>query len=134
MALYIIIAPIVGSALLGLGYALGASSPTATKLTTYECGFTPLKGLTRQPFSVAFYLVAAVFLLFDLEITVIYPYASAWNQAGDIASLSGLVIFTLILAAGLAYEILCGVLSSIHNVKQSICTQRIAAHSVAEDA
>lgn len=76
MPLFLGLSPLVGLALLAIGYLLSSSPGSRIKLTTYECGFSPIKGLTRQPFFVAFYLVAVVFLLFDLEITVIYPFAS----------------------------------------------------------
>ena len=80
---------------------LGPSSPDSEKVSTYECGFNAFDD-SRMKFDVQFYLVAILFIIFDIEVAFLFPYAVSVDQAG----LYGWVIVMLFLgelAAGLYY-------------------------------
>jgi NADH-quinone oxidoreductase subunit A len=90
-----IIAPI-------LGYLLGPKRPNPEKLSAYECGFEPFSD-ARAPFDVRFYLVALLFILFDLETAFLVPWAVVFRGLGS----HGLVvmgIFLGLLTIGFIYE------------------------------
>ena len=80
---------------------LGPRRPTPEKLAPYECGVPPV-GDARERQSVKFYLVAMVFLLFDIEVAFLYPWAMAMRDLGWTGYVQ-VVLFTLILVAGYAY-------------------------------
>jgi NADH-quinone oxidoreductase subunit A len=80
---------------------LGPRRPTPEKLAPYECGVPPV-GDARERLSVQFYLVAMVFLLFDIEVAFLYPWAMALRDIGW-AGYIQIVLFTLVLAAGYIY-------------------------------
>jgi NADH-quinone oxidoreductase subunit A len=65
--------------LMVLSYLLGPHRPSKTKLAAYECGMAPT-GDARQRFSVKFYLVAMVFILFDVEVIFLYPWAVIFHE------------------------------------------------------
>jgi len=78
----------------------------AEKLSAYECGFTPI-GDARQPFHVRFYLVGILFLLFDLEVIFLFPWAVSlhwFNVAEFYYSLYVVMSFLLLLTIGYVYE------------------------------
>ena len=78
----------------------------AEKLSAYECGFTPI-GDARQPFHVRFYLVGILFLLFDLEVIFLFPWAVSlhwFNITEFYYSLSVVMFFLLLLTVGYIYE------------------------------
>jgi NADH-quinone oxidoreductase subunit A len=72
--IHIIIAAVIASAIVILSWLIGVRKPTRAKLSPYECGMAPI-GDSRQRFSVKFYLVAMLFILFDVEAVFIYPWA-----------------------------------------------------------
>lgn len=80
----------------------GTHRPTVEKLSEYECGF-PAFEQSRQPFDVRFYLVAILFIIFDLEAAFLYPWAVVVFDIGWSAWIA-MMVFLTILAAGLAYE------------------------------
>ena len=86
---------------IGLGKLLGPKRPTAEKLAPYECGMPPV-GDARERQSVKFYLIAMIFLLFDIEIAFLYPWAMALRDLGWNGLLQ-VVLFMLLLSAGYAY-------------------------------
>jgi NADH-quinone oxidoreductase subunit A len=97
-------------ALLGVGFAavslvlsrlLGPRHPTPEKQAPYECGMPPV-GDARERQSVKFYLVAMIFLLFDIEVAFLYPWAMALRALGW-PGLLQIVLFFLILLAGYVY-------------------------------
>ncbi len=101
----IVILSVIGVAnaglLLGLSHLLGTDRPTPAKAAPYESGITPL-GDTRQRFSVKFYVVAMLFIVFDIETIFLLPWAVIFRDLG----LSGFVemlVFLLILGVGLVY-------------------------------
>ncbi len=95
---------VVASLAAGLNYAayfLAPSRPTKDKLDPYECGVEPL-GVARERFSVRFYLVAIMFILFDIETVFLVPWAVLYKQLG-IFGLVEIGIFFAVLGFGLAY-------------------------------
>nr|APB92158.1 NADH dehydrogenase subunit 3 [Andrias davidianus]APB92171.1 NADH dehydrogenase subunit 3 [Andrias davidianus] len=93
----------LSSLLVILSFWLPTMNPDAEKLSPYECGFDPL-GSARLPFSVRFFLIAILFLLFDLEIALLLPtpWASQLTYPLHVLSLSALIL--ILLTAGLIYE------------------------------
>lgn len=80
---------------------LAARRPSPTKLSPYECGI-PSQGGPRERLRVKFYLVAILFLLFDVEVVFLFPWAVAWRALGP-AGLVSMLVFLLVLAYGLLY-------------------------------
>ena len=74
LLMHIVTAGIVASAIVVLSWILGKRRPTRAKLSPYECGMAPI-GDARERFSVKFYLVAMLFILFDVEAVFLYPWA-----------------------------------------------------------
>lgn len=74
LLLHILAAAIVASAIVTLSWIIGKRRPTRAKLSPYECGMIPV-GDARERFSVKFYLVAMLFILFDVEAVFLYPWA-----------------------------------------------------------
>ena len=94
--------------MIGLSLLVGPRNPTPEKLAPYECGM-PAVGDARERHSVKFYLVAMIFLLFDIEIAFLYPWAVALRDLGW-AGLVQVVTFFLILLVGFVYVWRKGVL------------------------
>lgn len=76
--------------------------PTFEKLTTYECGENP-EGSPWVKFNIRFYVVALIFLIFDVEVVLLIPWAMEFKQYGIVGYLIG-AIFLILLAVGMAYE------------------------------
>ncbi|OFV94421.1 MAG: NADH-quinone oxidoreductase subunit A [Acidobacteria bacterium RIFCSPLOWO2_02_FULL_61_28] len=91
-----------------LSYLLGQHRPSRVKLSPYECGMVPT-GDARQRFSVKFYLVAMVFILFDVEIVFLYPWAVIFHELRMFGFLE-MLLFLLLVGAGFAYLWKMGVL------------------------
>jgi NADH-quinone oxidoreductase subunit A len=72
--IHILMAGGIATAIISLSWLIGQRKPTRAKMAAYECGMTPV-GDSRQRFSVKFYLVAMLFILFDVEAVFIYPWA-----------------------------------------------------------
>jgi NADH-quinone oxidoreductase subunit A len=87
--------------MIGLSVLLGPKNPTPEKLAPYECGM-PAVGDARERQSVKFYLVAMIFLLFDIEVAFLYPWTMALRALGWPGYLQ-VLLFTLVLAAGYIY-------------------------------
>jgi len=92
---------VLAGAMLALSWLLGPRRPNARKLSPYECGMTPT-GDARQRFSVKFYLVAMVFILFDVEIVFLYPWAIIFHELRMFGFVEMLLFLALVLA-GFAY-------------------------------
>nr|AGZ18949.1 NADH dehydrogenase subunit 3 [Epicrionops cf. marmoratus UMMZ 190478] len=108
MVATMLIAALTITAILALiGFWIPNMTPDAEKLSPYECGFDPL-GSARLPFSVRFFLVAILFLLFDLEIALLLPMP--WAVQSTMPSMSLLLAGTILtlLTLGLIYEWLQG--------------------------
>lgn len=108
----IIVMILLGVAFAGAGVAasqfLGPRNPTPEKLAPYECGVPPV-GDARERMSVKFYLVAMIFLLFDIEVAFLYPWALALRELGWVGYFQILVFFALLLS-GFVYVWRKGVL------------------------
>ena len=87
--------------MIGLSVLLGPRNPTPEKLAPYECGM-PAVGDARERHSVKFYLVAMIFLLFDIEIAFLYPWALAFRDLGWFG-FGQILTFFLILSVGYVY-------------------------------
>ena len=94
--------------MIGLSLLLGPKNPTPEKLAPYECGM-PAVGDARERHSVKFYLVAMIFLLFDIEIAFLYPWAMALRDLGW-SGFYQILTFFLILTVGYVYVWRKGVL------------------------
>lgn len=87
-------------------YILSDKTPDKEKVSVYECGFDPFHS-PGKPFSIRFFLIAILFLVFDLEISYLFP----WSCSSNLISLEGqwiIIVFLVILTAGLIYEWLKG--------------------------
>nr|YP_009175888.1 NADH dehydrogenase subunit 3 [Halcyon coromanda]ALI15713.1 NADH dehydrogenase subunit 3 [Halcyon coromanda] len=93
--------------LTSLNFWLAQTNPDSEKLSPYECGFDPL-GSARLPFSIRFFLVAILFLLFDLEIALLLPLPWAIQLNSPTTTLTWTSIILLLLTSGLIYEWLQG--------------------------
>ncbi len=100
--LFICVALGVGVMPMMLGKLLGPSRPDAEKLSPYECGFEAFED-ARMKFDVRYYLVAILFILFDLEIAFLFPWAVVINEIGLFGFLS-MMVFLAILVVGFVYE------------------------------
>jgi len=101
--------PVLVAILLMTNVLLAAHRPDTEKVTAYECGFSPIYGQTRAPFSIQYYLVGILFLIFDLEILLMYPIAVTLYSV-SIYGFWIAIIFFSILTLGFVYEIGTGVL------------------------
>jgi len=100
--LFILVGIGVGIAPQAIGYLLGPNRPDAAKNSPYECGFEAFED-ARMQFDVRYYLVAILFILFDLEIAFLFPWAVALKTIGPVGFWAA-VIFLGILVVGFAYE------------------------------
>ena len=91
-----------------LSLILGKNNLYREKASTYECGFEPFQD-SRSKFEVKFYLVAILFIIFDLEIIFLFPWAVAFDQLNLFGFLS-MMFFLLVLTIGFVYEWMKGAL------------------------
>jgi NADH-quinone oxidoreductase subunit A len=106
--LFILVGFGVGVVPLVLGKLLGPNRPDAEKLSPYECGFEAFED-ARMKFDVRYYLVAILFILFDLEIAFLFPWAAVVNEIGMPGYLA-MMLFLAILTVGFVYEWMKGAL------------------------
>ena len=106
--LFIVVATLIGFALITAGSLLGPRRPDPEKLSPYECGFDAFED-SRMKFDVRYYLVAILFILFDLEIAFLFPWATVVNDIGMAGFLS-MMLFLAILVVGFVYEWMKGAL------------------------
>jgi NADH-quinone oxidoreductase subunit A len=100
--LFIVVGLGLGIVLLSLGTLLAPSRPDPEKLSPYECGFEAFEE-ARMKFDVRYYLVAILFILFDLEIAFLVPWAVVLQDIG-FEGFVAMMIFLLILVVGFVYE------------------------------
>ena len=102
----------VAGGMIGVSWLFGQRRPTKEKLMPYECGKDPV-GSARERHSVRFYMVAMIFLLFDIEVAFLYPWAMALRDLGW-AGFTQVVLFMALLLAGYVYVWRKGVLDWGH--------------------
>jgi NADH-quinone oxidoreductase subunit A len=100
--LFIIVGLGLGVVLLSVGTLLAPHRPNPEKLSPYECGFEAFED-ARMKFDVRYYLVAILFILFDLEIAFLFPWAVVLQDVG-FEGFVAMMIFLLVLIVGFAYE------------------------------
>jgi NADH-quinone oxidoreductase subunit A len=100
--IFIAIGAVVGAAMIGLGFVLAPHRPDSEKNSPYECGFEAFED-SRMKFDVRYYLVAILFIIFDLEIAFLFPWAVVLDQIG-MAGFWAMMIFLGILVVGFLYE------------------------------
>ena len=100
--LFLIIAFGLSCVFIILNYLLSPKNPDPEKLSAYECGFEAF-GDSRMEFDVRFYLVAILFIIFDLEIAFLFPWAVSLGNIGAVGFWS-MMIFLFILTVGFVYE------------------------------
>ncbi len=100
--IFLVVALGMGAVMLGLGRALAPHRPDAAKLSPYECGFEAFED-TRSKFDVRYYLVAILFIIFDLEIAFLFPWAVAMGEIG-MTGFVAMMVFLGILVIGFIYE------------------------------
>ena len=98
----------VGVVAMSVGYFLAPHRPDSEKLSPYECGFEAFED-ARMKFDVRYYLVAILFILFDLEIAFLFPWAIVLEEIG-LAGFVAMMIFLGILVVGFIYEWMKGAL------------------------
>jgi NADH-ubiquinone oxidoreductase chain 3 len=111
-----ILVPVLSGLLLGLNLLLSPRIPDESKVSSYECGFLPIPGQTRSIFHVHFYLVALLFLVFDLEILLLFPVALSLYQVSTYGFTIA-IIFFLVLTIGFVVEIGSGAIKLSENKK-----------------
>jgi len=100
--IFIVIAILFGVVLVAASYLLGPRKPYADKLAPYECGFEAFED-SRMRFDVRFYLVAILFIIFDLEIAFLFPWAIVLDEIGMFGFIA-MAVFLGILVIGFIYE------------------------------
>jgi NADH-quinone oxidoreductase subunit A len=101
LAVVFALAGILAAVLVGLATVLGPRRPTAVKASPFECGSEPI-GSAHDRFGVKFYLVALLFIVFDIEAVFIYPWAVLLHELGW-AGYTSMAVFAFTLVVGLAY-------------------------------
>lgn len=105
-----IFVPILALILLALNVLLSPHRPDEQKVSAYECGFQPVYGQTRTSFQIHFMVVALLFLIFDLEVLLLFPLALTLYQVSTFGFSIG-IIFFIILTIGFVLEIGSGAIS-----------------------
>ena len=100
--LFLIIASGLSVAFIVINFIFSPKKPDPEKLSAYECGFEPFND-SRMEFDVRFYLVAILFIIFDLEIAFLFPWAISLGNIG-ILGFCSMMIFLFILSVGFIYE------------------------------
>ena len=100
--LFILFGVTVGAVLLTVGSLLAPNRPDAEKLSPYECGFEAFED-ARMKFDVRYYLVAILFILFDLEIAFLFPWAVVLPEIGFFG-FAAMMVFLAVLVVGFVYE------------------------------
>ena len=99
--LFLLVAAGIGVALIVIGNVLGPKRPSAEKLSPYECGFSAFED-AHMRFDVRYYLIAILFIVFDLEIAFVFPWAVVFRSLG-VFGLVEMGVFLALLVIGFAY-------------------------------
>jgi len=104
LTFFFIFIPLLAIILLAINLILAPHNPYEEKASAFECGFHSFLGQNRSEFSISFFIFALLFLLFDLEILLVYPYIVSAYVNG-IFGLIIMLIFFLVLTLGFAFEL-----------------------------
>ena len=102
LVIFIAVAMAIGAALLVVPFLVAYKQPDPEKLSAYECGFNAFDD-ARMKFDVRFYLVAILFIIFDLEVAFLFPWAITLGEIGAFGFWS-MVVFLTVLTVGFVYE------------------------------
>ena len=102
LIVFIGVAAVIGLALLVVAFFVAYKRPDPEKLSAYECGFNAFDD-ARMKFAVRFYLVAILFIIFDLEVSFLFPWAAAFGQLG-VYGFWSMMVFLAVLTVGFIYE------------------------------
>ncbi len=102
IAIFIAVALVIALALMVAPFLIAVQNPDPEKVSAYECGFNAFDD-ARMKFDVRFYLVAILFIIFDLEIAFLFPWALAFGEIGALGFWS-MMIFLAVLTVGFIYE------------------------------
>ncbi len=100
--IFLCVASGIGVLLMVLGFLFGGGQKDAEKLSPYECGFEPFED-SRMKFDVRYYLVAILFIIFDLEIAFLFPWAVSLDTVGGFGMVA-MAVFLALLVVGFIYE------------------------------
>ncbi len=104
MTIFFVVVSILALLFLLINFVFAPHNPYQEKYSIFECGFHSFLGQNRMQFGIKFFIVAILYLIFDIEILVIYPFAMSMN-INNIYGLSLLLIFIFILTAGFVFEL-----------------------------
>ena len=102
LAIFVGVALAIGSGLMLAPFMVAVRNPDPEKLSAYECGFNPFDD-ARMRFDVRFYLVSILFIIFDLEVVFLFPWAVAFKEVGAFGFWS-MIVFLVVLTIGYIYE------------------------------
>ena len=102
LAVFIGVALVIGLALMAAPFLVAVRTPDPEKVSAYECGFNAFDD-ARMKFDVRFYLVSILFIIFDLEVAFLFPWAVAFKQLGAFGFWS-MMVFLAVLTIGFIYE------------------------------
>ena len=94
---------LLGLIIFGLSYFLAVQNPDSEKMSAYECGFEPFED-ARNKFDVRFYIVAILFIIFDVEVVYLFPWSVSLYATG-FQGFWAMMLFLIILTVGFLYEI-----------------------------
>ena len=100
--IFIAISSVIGLALMAAPFVVAYSKPDSEKLSAYECGFNAFDD-ARMKFDVRFYLVSILFIIFDLEVAFLFPWAVTFGELGWLGFWS-MMVFLGVLTIGFIYE------------------------------
>ena len=102
LVIFIVISAVISGALLVAPFVVAYQSPDPEKLSAYECGFNAFDD-ARMKFDIRFYLVSLLFIIFDLEVAFLFPWAAAFKRVGAFGFWS-MIVFLGVLTVGFVYE------------------------------
>jgi NADH-quinone oxidoreductase subunit A len=102
LVIFVAIALVIAAVLLAVPFVLAYQAPDSEKLSAYECGFNAFDD-ARMKFDIRFYLVSLLFIIFDLEVAFLFPWAVAFKEVGSVGFWS-MMAFIGVLTVGFVYE------------------------------
>jgi NADH-quinone oxidoreductase subunit A len=102
LVVFVILAALISGALLIAPFIVAFKAPDPEKLSPYECGFDPFDD-ARMRFDARFYLVSLLFIIFDLEVAFLFPWAIVFHDIGSLGFWS-MMLFLTVLTVGFVYE------------------------------